>query len=109
MIIIFIRFSFHGGYAQPMFAIARFQLPLADAAQFETQLTTVLAAFTACPGFIDGEFGQNLDEPILWSLVTQWQNVGSYRRALSNNEVKMNAIPILAQAIDEPGAYARFI
>jgi hypothetical protein len=31
--------------------------------------------------------------------------VGSYRRALSNNTVKMNAIPLLAQAIDEPGAY----
>jgi hypothetical protein len=33
--------------------------------------------------------------------------VGSYRRALSKNEVKMNAIPLLAQAIDEPGAYER--
>jgi hypothetical protein len=33
--------------------------------------------------------------------------VGSYRRALSNINVKMNAIPLLAQAIDEPGAYER--
>lgn len=90
-----------------MFAIARFQLPLADAAHFETLLATALAAFTACPGFIDGEFGQNLDEPTLWSLATRWENVGSYRRALSNNNVKLNAIPTLAQAIDEPGAYAR--
>jgi hypothetical protein len=43
----------------------------------------------------------------LWSLVTHWENVGSYRRALSNLNVKMNAIPLLAQAIDEPGAYER--
>ena len=90
-----------------MLAIARFQLPLAEAAHFQTQLVTALAAFAACPGFIDGEFGQNLDEITLWSLVTRWENVGSYRRALSNNDVKMNAIATLAQAIAEPGAYER--
>jgi hypothetical protein len=43
----------------------------------------------------------------MWSLVTHWENVGSYRRALSNLNVKMNAIPLLARAIDEPGAYER--
>ncbi len=90
-----------------MLAIARFQLPLAEAAHFETSLVAVLAAFALCPGFIDGEFGQNLDEVTLWSLVTRWENVGSYRRALSNNNVKLNATPILAQAIAEPGAYER--
>ena len=88
-----------------MLAIARFSVPLADAAQFEVQLSTALQAFSACTGLVSGELGQNLDDPTLWSLVTHWENVGSYRRALSNNNVKMNAIPILAQAIDEPGAY----
>jgi hypothetical protein len=43
----------------------------------------------------------------MWSLVTRWENVGSYRRALSTNDVKMNVIPTLAQAIDEPGAYEK--
>ena len=90
-----------------MLAIARFTVPLADAAHFEAQLSTALQAFSACMGYISGEFGQNLDEQTLWSLVTHWENVGSYRRALSNNDVKMNAIPILAQAIDEPGAYEK--
>ena len=88
-----------------MLAIARFSTPLAQAAEFEAQLSVALDAFSACAGFINGEFGQNLDETTLWSLVTHWENVGSYRRALSNNAVKMQAIPILAQAIDEPGAY----
>ena len=88
-----------------MLAIARFSVPLAEAAQFEVQLSTALQAFSACTGFVSGELGQNLDDPTLWSLVTHWENVGSYRRALSNNNVKMNAIPILAQAIDEPSAY----
>ena len=91
----------------PMFAIARFTVPLANAAHFEAQLDTALAAFSHCAGFESGEFGQNLDDLTLWSLTTHWENVGSYRRALSNNNVKMNAIPILAQAIDEPGAYER--
>ena len=90
-----------------MLAIARFSVPLADAAQFEVQLSTALQAFSACTGYVSGELGQNLDDQTLWSLVTHWENVGSYRRALSNNDVKMNAIPILAQAIDEPGAYEK--
>lgn len=88
-----------------MLAIARFTTPLAEASTFEVQLTVALEALAACPGYLSGEFGQNLDDPTLWSLVTHWANVGSYRRALSNNTVKMNAIPLLARAIDEPGAY----
>jgi quinol monooxygenase YgiN len=88
-----------------MHAIARFNVPLGEAAHFQTQLSAALESFSKCAGFIDGEYGQNLDVPTLWSLVTQWENVGSYRRALSNNDVKMNAVPTLARAIDEPGAY----
>ena len=90
-----------------MLAIARFSTPLAEASHFEVQLSLALEAFSACAGFVSGEFGQNLDDLSLWSLVTHWENVGSYRRALSNLNVKMNAIPLLAQAIDEPGAFER--
>ena len=90
-----------------MLAIARFSTPLAEATEFEAQLSVALEAFSACTGFVSGEFGQNLDDPSFWSLVTHWENVGSYRRALSNLNVKMNAIPLLARAIDEPGAYER--
>ena len=90
-----------------MLAVARFSTPLANASHFEVQLSTALEAFSGCTGFVSGEFGQNLDDPTLWSLVTHWANVGSYRRALSNLNVKMNAVPLLAQAIDEPGAYER--
>jgi hypothetical protein len=90
-----------------MLAIARFSTPLAQATEFEAQLSVALEAFSACAGFVSGEFGQNLDDTTMWSLVTHWENVGSYRRALSNLNVKMNAIPLLAQAIDEPGAYER--
>ena len=90
-----------------MLAIARFSTPLAQAAEFEAPLSVALEAFSACAGFVSGEFGQNLDDTTMWSLVTHGENVGSYRRALSNLNVKMNTIPLLARAIDEPGAYER--
>ena len=90
-----------------MLAIARFEVPLGNAAHFQTQLSAALESFSKCAGFIDGEFGQNLDDQKLWSFMTRWENVGSYRRALSTNDVKMNVIPTLAQAIDEPGAYEK--
>ena len=88
-----------------MFAVARFKIPLAETAQFQKHLEQALSALSACPGYISAEYGQNLDDATFWSLVTHWLNIGSYRRALSNMNVKMLAIPLLAQAIDEPGAY----
>jgi heme-degrading monooxygenase HmoA len=88
-----------------MIAIARFEVPLGQAAQFEEQLSVALAALAVAPGFVDGEIGQNLDELGLWAIITRWENVGSYRRALSANRSKLEAIPVLALAIDEPGAY----
>ena len=90
-----------------MIAIARFSVSLGTAAHFATQLSAALESFAKCKGFVDGEYGQNLDDLTLWSLVTRWENVGSYRRALSTNDVKMNVIPTLAQAVDEPGAYEK--
>ena len=51
-----------------MLAIARFSTPLAEASHFEAQLSVALEAFSACAGFVSGEFGQNLDDSTLWSL-----------------------------------------
>ena len=48
---------------------------------------------------------RNLDEPDLWALVTRWQNVGSYRRALQGYEAKVVVVPLLSEALDEPSAY----
>ncbi|CAB4831159.1 MAG: antibiotic biosynthesis monooxygenase [Actinobacteria bacterium] len=88
-----------------MHAIARFSIPLGQASEFRAQLATLQSVLAEAPGFIDGVFGQNLDDPTLWHLSTNWENVGSYRRALSSTRAKLEAIPILARAIDEPGAY----
>jgi hypothetical protein len=89
----------------PMIAIARFEVPLAESAAFAIDAKTAYEALASCAGFVDGEYGQNLDESTLWAIVTRWENVGSYRRALSAMRTKLEAIPLLARAIDEPGAY----
>jgi len=68
-------------------------------------LETALAALAARPGFLDSSLGRNVDDPTLWVLVTRWQDVGSYRRALSAYEVKLSAVPVLSRAIDEPSGY----
>jgi hypothetical protein len=88
-----------------MLAIARFQVPLQGAVDFRAELEAVKAALSEATGFKSGAVGQNLDEPTLWVLTTEWENVGSYRRALSSTRAKLEAIPVLARAIDEPGAY----
>jgi heme-degrading monooxygenase HmoA len=88
-----------------MIAIARFQVSLAHSANFRTELEAARDALAECVGYIDGSIGQYLDEPSLWVLMTRWENVGSYRRALSAMRSKLEAIPVLARAIDEPGAY----
>lgn len=88
-----------------MLAIARFQVPLQGAVDFRAELEAVKAVLSEATGFKSGSVGQNLDEPTLWVLTTEWENVGSYRRALSSTRAKLQAIPVLARAIDEPGAY----
>jgi quinol monooxygenase YgiN len=88
-----------------MIAIARFEQALSQAVDFRAELESVKAALSEAAGFISATVGQNLDEPTLWVLTTEWENVGSYRRALSSTRAKLEAIPVLARAIDEPGAY----
>ena len=37
--------------------------------------------------------------------MTRWDGVGSYRRALSNADVKITGAPVWVHALDEPGVY----
>jgi heme-degrading monooxygenase HmoA len=88
-----------------MLAIARFQVQLKDAVDFRAELEAVKSVLSEAAGYKSGSVGQNLDDPTLWVLTTEWENVGSYRRALSSTRAKLEAIPVLARAIDEPGAF----
>jgi hypothetical protein len=85
--------------------VSRFRVPLEDGAAFRAELSAAHDVLAERPGYVDGRIGRNLDDPTLWVLTTLWENVGAYRRALSAYDVKLNAVPLLSRAIDEPSAY----
>jgi len=85
--------------------VNRFRVPDETAEAFRADLEEALALLAQQKGYSDGRLGRNLDDPTLWTMVTGWRDVGSYRRALSSYEVKVGAVPLLSRAIDEPSAY----
>ncbi|SNR53906.1 antibiotic biosynthesis monooxygenase family protein [Blastococcus mobilis] len=88
-----------------MFAVTRLRATGEDGETLAAVVAPLLAAMAARPGFRDGELGRSADDPRLWALVTRWDGVGSYRRALSAAEVKSTGAPVWVYALDEPGVY----
>ncbi|CUR54269.1 conserved hypothetical protein [metagenome] len=88
-----------------MLVINRFRVPEAEAEAFRVDLESAAEILAQRPGHLQGQVGRNVDDPELWVLSTTWENVGSYRRALSAYDVKLGAVPLLSRAIDEPSAY----
>ena len=87
-----------------MLVVNRFRVPEGDD-EFRGDLEAALAVLAQQRGYADGQLGRNVDDPTLWTMVTRWRDVGSYRRALSSYDVKVGAVPLLSRAIDEPSAY----
>jgi quinol monooxygenase YgiN len=83
--------------------ITRFRV--VDPKGFGDRVHAALTVLRARSGFLSADLERNLDEPDLWVLVTRWQNVGSYRRALQGYESKVVVVPLLSEALDEPSAY----
>ncbi|KRF30581.1 antibiotic biosynthesis monooxygenase family protein [Nocardioides sp. Soil805] len=91
-----------------MLVVTRLRAPSPDPAAVTALLAGLEQAqgiFAARPGYLGGEIGRNLDDPDLWVLSSRWENVGSYRRALSSYEGKMHIQPLMVHAVDEPSAY----
>jgi hypothetical protein len=76
-----------------------------DDGEFELRAQNALSALAARPGYLRGTLGRSTDDPTAWILLTEWENVGSYRRALGNYEVKLHATPLMASALDIPGGF----
>jgi heme oxygenase (mycobilin-producing) len=89
-----------------MIALTHFADPAAD---FPDRARAALAALAARPGYLRGTLGRSTDDPAAWVLLTEWENVGSYRRALGNYEVKLHATPLLAAALDVPGGFEALV
>lgn len=88
-----------------MLVVSRFVVPQDGSAVFLAQARAALAAFSARPGYVRGRVGRAADDPTAWVLSTEWEGVGAYRRSLGAYDVKVDAAPLLAQAVDEPSAF----
>jgi quinol monooxygenase YgiN len=92
-------------YGAGMLVVTRYVVPEAEAAAFRAQARAALDALRARPGCRTAVLGRAADDPTLWTLTTRWESVGAYRRALSNYEVKLHAVPLMYSAIDEATAF----
>lgn len=88
-----------------MFAVTRLRVPDQHAAVLGSAVEELLAALAERPGFLGGEVGRAAEDPALWALVTRWEGVGAYRRALSAGTVKIAGAPVWVYAVDEPGIF----
>jgi hypothetical protein len=83
----------------------RFVVAEDAAPAFTERAHAALAALAARPGYRRGQLLRALDDPQHWCLSTEWESVGTYRRALGAFDVKIHATPLLAESLDEPSAY----
>jgi hypothetical protein len=85
-----------------MISVAHFAAPVGD---FGERARAALEVLATRPGYLRGSLGRSTDDEGDWVLITEWENVGSYRRALGNYEVKLHATGLLADALDLPSSF----
>jgi quinol monooxygenase YgiN len=87
-----------------MLVVARLRPP-EDSEMFRAEVHAAIEAMASRPGHVSTRLAQALDDPSMWVLVSEWVNVGSYRRALSSYDVKMASGVLMGAAVNEPSAY----
>jgi hypothetical protein len=92
-----------------MLVVLRFTVSDGDESTFRRRAETAMTALSARPGYRRGGLSRAIDDAHCWLLLTEWDSVGSWRRALSSYDVKMSAVPLLSQASDEPSAYETLV
>jgi heme oxygenase (mycobilin-producing) len=85
--------------------VTRYTVPEQAGREFYAKAKSAIKVLAAQPGYVRGRIGRATDEPLQWVIVTEWQNVGAYRRAIGTYTVRVEAVPFLALARDEPTAY----
>jgi quinol monooxygenase YgiN len=89
-----------------MLVVARLRpAAMPDHATFRDQVAAAVVALAARPGHVNSRLARALDDPTLWVLVSEWDNVGSYRRALSSYDVRMATAALMGAVLDEPSAF----
>jgi hypothetical protein len=88
-----------------MLVLNRFVVPPDTQDGFAERAHAALAALADRAGYLAGRLTRALDDPAHWTLVTEWESVGAYRRALGGFDVKVHATPLLALSVDGPSAF----
>ncbi len=88
-----------------MLVLTRARVPADAADAFRTAADDLLGLLARLPGFVRGHLGRAADDADLWVVASEWDGVGSYRRALSSYDVKMSAPAVMAYAVPEPSAF----
>jgi len=88
-----------------MLVMLRFEVAQGERDEFLLQLRAALEVLSRRTGYIEGSIGRATDQADLVLLATRWQDVGSYRRALGNYDVKVEVVPLLSKAINDASAY----
>ncbi|HEX2904064.1 MAG TPA: antibiotic biosynthesis monooxygenase [Jatrophihabitans sp.] len=76
---------------------------------FQQQAEAALRVLAVRPGYLRGAVARATDDPQAWLLLTEWESVGAYRRALGGYEVKLTATPLMAAALDQPSAFEELL
>jgi len=93
------------GHNGAVIVITRYTVPETDTESFRADAEAAIDVLSRRPGYRGHHIGRAVDDPSLWTVVTEWDGVGPYRRALSNFDVRVTAVPLLSRAIDEPSAF----
>ncbi|HLT11703.1 MAG TPA: antibiotic biosynthesis monooxygenase family protein [Micromonosporaceae bacterium] len=86
-----------------MLVVLRFVVD--DESAFLDEARQALTVLADRPGYRSGQLCRAYDEPTSWCLITEWESVGAYRRALGSYEVKATASPLLGRALPEASAF----
>jgi hypothetical protein len=79
--------------------------PPVDSDSFQVEVRTAIDALAVRPGHVSTRLARALDDPAVWVLVSEWENVGSYRRAIGSYDVKLASAALMGAAMNEPSAY----
>lgn len=73
--------------------------------QVTAELALLIDLLATLPGFLRARAERCIDERDVWLLLTEWEGVGTYRRALSSHAVKTSGNPGFVRIVDESGVY----
>ena len=85
--------------------IARLRFRSTDVPPLMARLRGSVEILAARESFVDARISRAIDDESLVVMEIAWTTVGAYRRALSAYDVKVDVVPVLSQALDEPTAF----